>query len=294
LYPNLSFNVVKSIFDSKIAPIACYGSEIWGYTFRESIEKVQTLYFKRYLSLSNKASSNAVLGEVGRYHLSVNYFCRCIRYWCRLLHMDSKRYPHACYKMLKIHDENGSKNWASHVRMLLFETGFAYAWISQECGDVSHFMSMFKQRCIDINNQNWHYKITNSYFLSHYASYKSLLQIELYLTSSLDRDLVKTLAKFRCLMHGLKIQKQRFTVKDIESELLYCKNCSLLLPEDEYHFVLICPKYRESRESLIPRFFYQYPSRLKLNLLMCSSNMYIIKGFALYVKRNLPIALSSR
>ena len=42
------------LFDTMVKPIACYGSEIWGYKFSEKPEKVQTKFCKYYRGLKQK------------------------------------------------------------------------------------------------------------------------------------------------------------------------------------------------------------------------------------------------
>ena len=51
--------------------------------------------------------------------------------------------------MLKALDESGRQIWVSKVRDLLFTYGFGYAWIAQDVGYISMFISQFKQRLTD-------------------------------------------------------------------------------------------------------------------------------------------------
>ena len=41
------------LFDTMIKPIACYGAEIWGYGYSDEIEKIQTIFCKRYIGLKS-------------------------------------------------------------------------------------------------------------------------------------------------------------------------------------------------------------------------------------------------
>lgn len=45
-------NVFFVLFDRKISPVLLYGSEIWGFTKRESIELVHRYACKRYMCVS--------------------------------------------------------------------------------------------------------------------------------------------------------------------------------------------------------------------------------------------------
>ena len=81
--------------------MACYGAEIWGYTYSEEIERIQTKFCKQYLSLRQNTNDAFALGECGRFPQAVNYMTQAIKYWLNLLYMPNNRYPRQWYLMLK-------------------------------------------------------------------------------------------------------------------------------------------------------------------------------------------------
>ena len=50
--------------------------------------------------------------------------------------------------------------------------------------------------------------------------------------------------------------------KGIPRELRICKSCDLGCVEDEYHFVIICPAYKNLRKKFIPNKFLKFTSIL--------------------------------
>ena len=74
--------------------------------------------------------------------------------------MSSVRYPNKCYTLLRNFDERGRKTWASKVKELLFQNGFAYVWLVEDVGDQILFTKSFKQWLIDCNEQVWCTAIT--------------------------------------------------------------------------------------------------------------------------------------
>ncbi len=54
------------------------------------------------------------------------------------------------------------KNWASQVKNMLAEVGCYHVWLSQGTGDVTAFLSLFKQRLKDNFIQNWNTRISDS------------------------------------------------------------------------------------------------------------------------------------
>ena len=58
-------HVSFKIFHSRIVPILCHGSEIWGNTYQDQTEKIHLSFCKFVLGVSKTASNSAVLGECG-------------------------------------------------------------------------------------------------------------------------------------------------------------------------------------------------------------------------------------
>ena len=75
------------LFDSMIKPILCYGSQIWGYEYIDSIEVVHNKFCKRILCVKKSTNTCLVHGECGRLPLCVTYLVNFIKYWCKLLIM---------------------------------------------------------------------------------------------------------------------------------------------------------------------------------------------------------------
>ena len=117
---------------------------------------------KKLLGLNSFVNNCMVLGECGRYPLIVTYQLNCIKYWCKIIHMEDKRYPIQCYNMLKSLDNMSRITWASTIKNLLFESGFGIVWINQNVGDVNQFLSKFQQRLKDCAKQIWTAKVNNS------------------------------------------------------------------------------------------------------------------------------------
>ena len=80
----------------------------------------------------------------------------------------------------------------------------------------------------------------------------------------------KHLAKFRTSNHDLAIEKGRHA--KLERHMRMCNMCNLGCVEDEYHFILICPKYENLREKYLPWRFRNFPSSAKFVDLMSSNN----------------------
>ena len=198
------------IFDCKINPILLYGSEIWGFHSSNEIEAVYNKIMRFTLKLYNKTSIFALRGELGRVSLRVYKYCRIIKYWVRLLNMDKHRLTYKCYEFQYANADSNSYNfWAKSVKSLLQNYGFGEVWLQQGVGDVNVFLTVFKQRCVDIDKQNWSDEIHNSSKLDTYSLFKNNLTLEPYLTV-IENPLFRTaLCRFRTSTHSLEVETGR-------------------------------------------------------------------------------------
>ena len=110
---------------------------------------------KQKVFVKQKTPDNFALGECGRFPLAVFYMTQTVKYWIKLTQMTNHRYPRQCYLMLRSLTDAGKTTWASHIKKLLFEHGFWYAWIADSVGNTNVFLNTFTQRIKDISLQNW-------------------------------------------------------------------------------------------------------------------------------------------
>jgi hypothetical protein len=252
-YQCTDVTILLSLFDKMVLPIVMYGAEVWGTDYITCIEKVQTRFCKYVLGVGSRVSDLAALGECGRKPLFVQYYCKVIKYWIKLLQMNDETISKKCYWMLKILDENKRYNWVTNVKGLLFKHGFGYVWFAQEIGDAKAFLHIFKQRVADCAYQEWHEAISNSPKLSSYSEFKSLLDIERYLVVIPHMYLRRSMTMFRCSAHNLAIEKGRhLNIERCKRVCVYCQTLGQNVLEDELHFLLICPLYNDVRDEFIP------------------------------------------
>ena len=100
-------------------------------------------------------------------------------------------------------------------------------------------------------------------------------------------DILQALSRFRCLADNLKIQKIRYGNRHVDVTELYCEKCDMCAFDDEFHFILVCPYFNDSRQNLLPEYYYKYPTQQKFIQLLSCKNENIIRSLALYIKRNL-------
>ena len=198
--------------------------------------------------------------------------------------MPDSRLPSESYKMLhSMHCNN--KNWLSSVCLALYRCGFGYVWENQGVNDVKALMLVYFDRVVDCYLQEWNADISSRDRFAFLSSTKQTYCISQYLLNV--RQVVhktKILTRFRLGVSPLYPHRLRFSENNRDSF-----DCSFRKRtyESEFHFLLVCPKYKTLRESFLPTKFYNHPTAFKMSILLvnygCAPSLaaYTFKAFEL-------------
>jgi hypothetical protein len=244
---DMPLSIGLELFDKLVVPILLYGSEVWGCEYREEIEIVQRKYCKLLLGVASSTSNDVVLGEVGRLPLYSMYVVKCIKFWFKLVRAEHC-YIKSSYDVLKKLDDAGKHTWVSQVKNTLVTNGFGDVWIAQGVGNLDMFINIFKQRICDISKQTWFSNIVNN---TMYCSYKFTLEPEVYLSEVAWRRHRVAFARLRTGSNHLGVNRLRGQVPRNDRLCKYCTNINKHHVEDEYHFIMECPLYREVRTEFL-------------------------------------------
>jgi hypothetical protein len=278
-----NFDIPRScffkIFDVQIQPIMLYGSEIWGTQEIASIEKVHTMACKRFLNVSLQTPNKMVYGELGRYPLYINSCVRCVKYWLKIVSMSDDRLPKQAYKMLLRVDENDKECWATRIRRILCNLGFTEIWNQQGTDQADVFLFVLKQRLIDKYNVEWLNSLQESDRYSLYSCFKNVLSVEQYFDWVPVKCFRDALVKLRLGVLAINNNKFRFSPNAREK---LCKFCSRHAVEDEYHFICICPFYREYRQKYLGNAWCGRDQMLRLLYCDSRSTCFSLAAFTFY------------
>ena len=114
---------------------------MWGVLVKDNnpTESVHLFACKRFLNVAARIQSKMVYGELGRHPLQISCYIRAIRYWFRLLKLDSERLPIQADRMLMNLDTNSKYIWASSIRSVLQSLDFGYVWLAQGVAEKTVF-----------------------------------------------------------------------------------------------------------------------------------------------------------
>ena len=219
------------------------------------------------------------MGELGRYKIRPYVDIQIIRYWLRCIQGNAPCFVKDCYSYQYDRTEKGYNCWGSFVKKLLFKYGFGEVWVNQGVENTDYFLLLFKQRCYDIQRQEWHSNINSVPKLRTYCKFKVNLALEKYL-NCIDVPIFRNaLVSLRLSTHSLLIEKGRDTGLSVE-QIICPFGCKCI--EDEYHFVLVCPKYLHFRIKFIPEYYFNPPFEWKFLLLMKSEKPFTLNNLGKY------------
>lgn len=114
-----------------------------------------------------------------------------------------------------------------------------------------------------------------------YSRYKHNFGFENYLDFIHEKKFKTVFTKFRLSSHDLAIERGRYENTPRNERI--CKNCNLNMVENEYHFLLVCPKYRELRQNFLKRYYCQWPTLNKFDDLMSKTSKPVLMNLAKFL-----------
>ncbi|MCU7801014.1 MAG: hypothetical protein KZQ70_12965 [gamma proteobacterium symbiont of Lucinoma myriamae] len=226
-------------------------------------------------------------GEFGRVPLSIIRKERILKYWFEVL-SNQNSLVYRMYKMEmdrldttsdSINNRNTCASWVAAIKDLLYNLGFAYIWNSQSVTNLQ--LRLIIERLYDQYIQNWYGSVNQSSKLVTYKTLKTQFQCEKYLSCVQNNNHRIALSRLRCSAHKLVIEEGRY--RNIEKDMRLCQFCSMNILENEYHFLLVCPAYREIRKSILPNYYCRWPTATKFTQIMTDTQSGIIKRLAKFV-----------
>ena len=153
---DLDVKTKLSLFDKMVVPIILYSSEVWGVCEYKEIDKIHIKFCKYILGVKNQTPNVAVLGELGRFPLSVLCKERAMKFWLKIKQnpgsLIHKIYQEQCDIVESNNNNLSNLFWVKHVKSLLDNLGFSHLWNNFE-SDINYF-PLIKQRLRDQFIQN--------------------------------------------------------------------------------------------------------------------------------------------
>lgn len=169
--------------------------------------------------------------------------------------------------MLVSNDKNPEQiSLIYNVKQLLFELGFAFAWINQGVQFETSFINQIRQRLRDVYIQqcNCEKNATSSSRLFKHIKSTFYFENCLCLESIIQKSINKSQIKFSFFF----IERGRWAKSKIAVKDRTCTLCNSV--EDEFHCIVECPRFRIERKGCLPEKLSNKPSMYDfVNLFKC-------------------------
>ena len=255
---SLSVDVQLHLFDSIVLPVALYGSEVWGFKNVEIIEKLHLQFCKMILGVKKCTPSCMVLGDLGRLPIKYQVDVKMLCFWYKVAHSNEHKYTDTMYQLLYNLDKSNiyTSSWLKRIKTILQDCDLYELWISQNVttytsnSGYENFKRVCKEKLKLKYQEDWYNdcQMSNKCYL--YKNFKTELVIEKYLTQ-LSGSQRYNLTKLRMCNHKLPIEVGRYN--NVIRANRICKLCDNDEIGDEFHYIMICPRFKESRCKLFPK-----------------------------------------
>ena len=318
-------STLLNLFDHLIKPILLYGCEIWApldlkyrkptrpltekasftqdlrdqfpyitkYMDRNDPTEILHLKLcKRALGVHSKATNMAVYAELGRYPLFVDQLVQSLKYMDYIQNETEN-------KLLKEFFEAISKDkWENPLTTLGNQLAKYMRTIPPVKNKKAFFASIKKNFKISFG-EYLHRHISSEISMSGkkggnklrtYKLFKNSLAFEPYLKIA-NPEKRRLIAQFRTSAHRLHIETGRFGHNNtyVPPDRRLCECCSMGQTEDEFHFLIECPKYLPLRTELfssageLNKYFDRYSPELKFVWIMSNENENVINQLGTFL-----------
>ena len=197
-----------------------------------------------------------------------------ISYWCRLKNNNNNndtnnKLSTKLYKiLLALKNQRRVKSkWLDYIQSLIETNGFNNIWLNQDSVNLKWFSLAFKRNIIDQYFQTWSSTVHNStHFM--YKTIKHNIQLNKYFTI-IPNYYCQIITRFRTRNHKCPIEVGRYHNIPINERICFLCNHGI---GDEYHYILECHHFNDSRIKYIKPYYYNNHNTLKFDQLFNTEN----------------------
>jgi len=243
----MNYATYLKLFDTCVAPVLNYGSEIWGFKPYQKLETVQHRFAKSFLGTAKTTPTSMIIGDCGLYPLHITRKVNMVKYFHKLSTMSTDRLLWKVFNFDHMNPINGT--WCKDIKSILCDVDLAQVY-----DDVSGWTKEALTRTITARLQSkfldtWMKDIDKSSKLEFYRTIKNSIKTELYISCNfLTRYQRRMLAMSRAGTLPLEVERGRW--RSIPRQERICRHCDMNCIEDLKHFINVCPKYDIIRDEL--------------------------------------------
>ena len=205
------------------------------------------------LGVPKHTDNLAVYGELGVYPLYIDALDRMLKYWHHIETFSENILLLDAYRCMQDLHSRGANTW---LRFALTIKNIYSHNNNDTLPPSPPVIKILKVKLKQHYNKFWETSLMDDMKskskhgrkLRTYRKFKCSFGRETYLDISMNTNWRIHLSRFRVSAHRLAIEMGRRLGTELDKRL--CPKCETHMIEDEWHFLFICPLYRQEREKL--------------------------------------------
>ena len=250
------------IYEKVVEPILMYNCEVslayapkcWNFERFKSrmwelgaeVNMVTLSFLRQLLGVHKKTPNLAIMGETGKYPLSLKVYIQIFKYWSRLSTSKNELLKASMEANMML-DQQGHQNWLKVIQYLLKVTNITWCPNENEV-ESRKAVKSFEQNLKKTYHSWWTEKMTSldNRKLSFFFTYKKIFKFEKYL-DAMPRPIRKFTTRLRTSSHNYPVEVLRYNRQKIEREDRKCTICNSNQVGDEIHYLLNCTNQNISK-----------------------------------------------
>ena len=253
-FPYLTYT---SLIENCVNSISQYSSEVWGFQYYSSTQKLHLQAARFYLGLPKNAPVPAILADIGWQEPLYNTQQKMIRQYHRIMKMENKRLTKVVLLWdceFNRHNRNIS-TWSSEIKEIMENYDLGYLGDNIQLFPLKETITTLKNKMLLKQRSSLELKCREKPQLRTYIQLKNFNIKPPIISRPLSFIQRKFLSKFMVSCLQLKICTGRYTNQP-ESDRICTVEQSCMdhrIVESECHFVLTCPAYHLLRQAWLAR-----------------------------------------
>ena len=251
---DLGFQTFSKLFESGVIPILDYGSEIWGFNKFKISNITQNKAIRYYMGVHRFEPTAIFQGDTGWLSCKSIRYLNMIRFWNRIQGMSNDRLTKQIFNTQK--DPTYHINsWTNDIKSIFEQLNIINIFDNNLICNLQQIPELLR----NLDNEEWLKVVDSKPKLRTYKLFKQEIYQENYLKYYIPKFERSLISQIRCGILPLKIETGRFLnfkdpqtgkIRKLKPEERICEICDTNLPEDEMHFMCICPAYNIERQTL--------------------------------------------
>ena len=188
-FSKVNFESFTKIFTSCVRPILDYGASIWGFNNERIGQRIQDRAVRYYLGVHRFTPILGLHSEMGWLNIKFHFLLCMLRYWNRLMKMDSCRLTRKIFEYDFTHIK--SANWSGKILFIAEKLQMEDVLIKGETFDLKYV----QEKLLCLMQEEWANKIPTLPKLRYYVKFKSDIVTASYLKANITRTQRSLLAQ---------------------------------------------------------------------------------------------------